>query len=200
MDWIGIKEFLFGLDWIEITAALFGLACVVLTVKQNIWCWPTGLVQVSLYIPVFYTARLYSDLGLHVIYFVLQIYGWYNWLYGGKEKAELKVTRIGIPEAALWVAVAAAGIIGLGMFTTTLGAALQYWDAATTVLSLIAQYLLARKLLESWLILIAVDVMVVWVSLVKGLYPTTILYAMFFCLATAGFLEWRKSYLNPEPA
>jgi nicotinamide riboside transporter PnuC len=55
------------MTWVEAIAAVCGLLCVWLTVRQNVLCWPTGLVQVVLYIGVFYQARLYSDLILHVI-------------------------------------------------------------------------------------------------------------------------------------
>lgn len=72
----------------EIIAALFGLVSVWLTVKENIWCWATGLVTVFMYIFIFYEARLYSDMILQIIYVFLQIYGWYYWLHGGKEREE----------------------------------------------------------------------------------------------------------------
>ena len=71
---------------VEIVATIFGLLCVYFTVKQNIWCWPTGLVQVVLYTYIFFGAKLYSDSILQVIYIPMQIYGWYFWLHGGKDK------------------------------------------------------------------------------------------------------------------
>ena len=66
---------------IEIVAVCFGVACVWLTIRQNIWCWPTGLVQVVLFIWIFYQAKLYSDVMLHVVYVVLGFYGWWYWLH-----------------------------------------------------------------------------------------------------------------------
>lgn len=179
---------------IEIAAVLFGFICVVLTIKQNIWCWPTGLIQVSLYIFVFYKARLYSDMGLHVVYVFMQIFGWYNWLYGGQDKTELKVSRLSAAGAAFWATIALVGTGGLGyVMDNYTNADLAYWDAATTVLSLIAQWLLAKKILESWMIWITVDVLCVGIYMVKGLIPTTVLYAAFLILATMGLLQWRKS-------
>jgi nicotinamide riboside transporter PnuC len=79
-QWIGF------MTWIEGIAALCGLLCVWLTIRQSVLCWPTGLVQVVLYIGVFYEARLYSDLILHVIYVIMQVYGWHHWLHGGCEE------------------------------------------------------------------------------------------------------------------
>ena len=72
--------------WIELAATICGFVCVVLTIRRNVWCWPTGLVQVLLFILIFYHAKLYSDLILHVIYVGMQFYGWYCWT--GRRAAE----------------------------------------------------------------------------------------------------------------
>jgi len=179
---------------VEIVATAFGLLCVWLTVRQNIWCWPTGLVMVTLYIYIFYGVRLYSDMGLQVIYVFLQIYGWVHWARGGTKEKKLPVTRISRTEALFWVVTAAAAVAALGwVMKHKAGAALPYWDAVTTVLSLVAQYLMARKLLESWLVWITVDVLSIGIYNVKGLHLTAGLYAVFLGLATAGFFAWRRS-------
>jgi nicotinamide mononucleotide transporter len=189
------------LTTIEVVATAFGLACVLATIWQKIWCWPAGLVQVLLYIFVFYQVRLYSDMGLHVIYVGLQIYGWYNWLHGGKLERELEVSRLTWPTFLLWGVAGGAVTSGLGyVMTTYTDASLPYGDAATTILSLIAQFLTAKKKLESWVFWIAVDVLAVGIYLAKELYPTAILYSLFLVLATTGLFAWRKSYRNPRPA
>src|SRR5262245_7502379 len=131
---------------VEIVACGFGLASVWLTVRQDVLCWPTGLVQVLLFIVVYYEAHLYSEVGLHVIYAVLQFYGGHAWLHGGKGRGELAVSRIALPAGTLWTSVAVLGTAGLGgVMARMTDAALPYWDASITVLSLIAQYLMARK-------------------------------------------------------
>lgn len=186
MDWMGAME---------IVATVLGIVSVGLLVRQNIWCWPTGIVMVTLYIFIFYDARLYSDMGLQVAYVVMQAYGWYHWLHGGGEDEELPVTRVSTRGAFAWIVVAVAGTTGLGYaMDTWTDAALAYWDASTTVLSLIAQYLQARKILECWLIWIAVDVLAIGIYVAKDLHVTTILYAVFLGLATWGYLAWRASY------
>ena len=179
------------MDPIEVVAAIFGFLCVVLTIYRSIWCWPTGLVQVFLYIYVFFGAKLYSDMILHIIYVFMQIYGWYHWRSGAAEK-ELPITTMGrwFPISIL-LGLAVTFFWGLGMERWT-DAALPYADAFTTVMSLIAQWLLARKKLESWIFWIAVDVVAVFVYAYRGLQPTTILYAVFLGLAVAGLLQWHK--------
>lgn len=182
------------MTWIEGIAAVCGLLCVWLTVRQNVLCWPTGLVQVALYIGVFYQARLYSDLILHVIYVVMQVYGWYHWLHGGRERTELKVTALSLPGLLAWLAVAAAATVpwGYSMATCT-DAAAPYADAFIAVASLIAQWLMARKKLESWHFWIAVDLVAIVVYLYKELFITTGLYSVFLVLAVLGYFQWKRT-------
>jgi nicotinamide mononucleotide transporter len=184
-------------DRIELVAAGFGLACVGLCVRRNIWNWPVGLVQVLLYAWVFFQARLYADFGLQLIYCVLQVYGWYHWLRGGQRDAanELPVTRWPARNALAWIVIAAIATGALGFLLRRFtDAAFPYWDGAIAILSLLATYLLARKALENWLLWIAVDVLGIGVYWAKDLRVTAGLYAVFLCMATAGWLAWRKNW------
>ncbi|MBN1911163.1 MAG: nicotinamide mononucleotide transporter [Pirellulales bacterium] len=186
------------MDWIEATAVFFGLLCVWLTVRQNILCWPTGLVQVVLYLVIFYRVKLYSDLILHVIYVVLQVYGWYHWLHGGKDRNNLPVSRLGKTATLVWSVIGISGTVVWGYTMASLtDAAIPYGDAFTTVTSLIAQWLMARKRLESWLFWIAVDVIAIGIYFQKDLLLTSGLYTVFLVLATLGYITWRKS-LNTD--
>jgi nicotinamide mononucleotide transporter len=182
---------------LEIVAAVSGLLCVYLTMRQNIWCWPVGLVQIVLYVYLFWVVKLYSDVILQVVFLIIQFYGWYNWLHGGKDHGELKVSRLPPALLLLWIGAGAAATaaVGTAMAVYT-DAALPYWDAAGMVYSLIAQWLMTRKKLESWLFWIAVDVLSMGIYLAKSLYPTAGLYAVFFCMATMGLIEWARSYRN----
>ncbi|MBN8709815.1 MAG: aminotransferase [Verrucomicrobia bacterium 61-8] len=180
---------------LELTAVIFGIICVVLTIKQHIACWPTGLVMVILYIWIFYEARLFSDVALQVVYIFLQIYGWYHWAKGGNRDNPLPVTLLSWKARLAWGLVALLGTLVLGYSMNRWAAAsLPYWDATAAVLSLIAQWFLARKLLESWVVWIAVDVLSIGIYGVKGLYLTMGLYFLFLGLATAGLLAWRKEW------
>lgn len=179
---------------IETIAVIFGLLCVLLTIRQNIWCWPTGLIQVALYIYIFYQVKLYSDLILHIIYVGLQVYGWYHWLWGGQNKTVLKVTQTPPAKLAAWIFTTFAGTLSWGWFMSRMtDASVPYGDAFTTVVSLCAQWLMAQKKLESWLFWISVDIVAVGIYYSKDLYMTSGLYAVFMCMAIVGYLSWRKT-------
>ncbi|HEX2779251.1 MAG TPA: nicotinamide riboside transporter PnuC [Gemmatimonadaceae bacterium] len=179
---------------LELFAAVVGAVSVYLSVRQNIWSWPTAIVNVVLYALVFYEARLYADMGLQVIYAILSIYGWYEWLYGGEGRTELHVTRTGWRLGLLLAAVAAAGSALLGVFLHhETDAALPFMDSFLSSTSLVAQWMMTRKLLENWLVWIAVDVLYVGMFIFKDLYLTAGLYAVFLVLAVKGWLDWRRS-------
>jgi nicotinamide mononucleotide transporter len=125
---------------------------------------------------------------------VLQIYGWYEWLHGGKARSKLNVTRIRLRLGVVLVVIAATATAAMGyLLATRTDAALPYWDSTATVLSLIAQWMLARKIIENWLVWITVDLLSIGIYAAKALYPTMALYAAFLALAALGWIEWRKS-------
>ena len=197
MDWHNIIEKIVS-NWQENTAVIFGLLSVIFTVRQNIWCWPTGLVQVVLFIPLFYQAELYSDMTLHIIYVGQQIYGWYYWVYGAKDQPSLPVTKSKPAELAGWVAAGLVGMVIWGYLMHHLAkAAVPYPDAFIAIASLIAQWLMARKRLDSWFFWIAVDVVAIAVYIYKGLYPTAGLYLVFLGLCVIGLEQWKKS-MHPQ--
>ena len=179
---------------LELLAAVTGALSVWLSVRQNIWSWPTAIVNVVLYAIVFRGAKLYADMGLQVVYAVLSVYGWYQWRYGGQGRTWLRVTRT-TPRLAAGLAVVAAvasAILGALLHRAT-DAALPYLDSALSSTSLVAQWMMTRKLLENWLVWIAVDVLYVGMFLFKELYLTAGLYAVFLGLAVRGWLDWRRS-------
>ena len=124
----------------------------------------------------------------------MQIYGWVHWRHGGRDRGPLEVSLLGAWERLFWATAGILATLALGYaMDNWTDADLPYWDAATTILSLIAQWLMAKKVLESWIFWIAVDVMAIGVYAAKALYPTSILYATFLIMAVTGFFTWKKS-------
>jgi nicotinamide mononucleotide transporter len=181
---------------LEIVAVVCGLANIYLTVKQNIWGWLFGGIMVSLYIYIFFHAKLYSDAGLQVFFLVMQFYGWYEWTRGPVVHAVSlsAVKRLGTRG---WSWVGAGVASGTAVLGTTMhhytDAALPYPDAFTTLLSVIAQFLMTKKYLENWTLWIIADVVYIVVYTIKSLYWTAGLYVVFLVLCVQGYREWRKT-------
>jgi len=181
---------------LEFVAVVFGIISVLLSVRQNIWSWPTALVNVALFFALFYKSGLYSDMGLQVVYFILSLYGWYEWLYGGKGHTELRVSRTSVRTSAVLVAIAVVGWTALSRITARLpGVALPSLDAALTTASLIAQWMMTRKLLENWALWVVLDVVYVGMFIFKGLYLTAANYAVYLVLAVLGHVAWKRSLM-----
>jgi nicotinamide mononucleotide transporter len=182
------------MDPLEITAVAFGVLSVWLSTRQHIASWPTALVNTALYLVIFQRAGIYANSGLQGVYFVLSCYGWYQWKYGGQTHTGVVVTRTTARVAVVLIGVAASSAVllgaGLARFTD---ATIPWLDAGTTAVSLVAQWMMTRKLLESWLIWIAVDVVYVWMYFSQGMRPTAGLYAAFLVLAIVGYFSWRTS-------
>lgn len=189
-----VPDILTTVNPLELVAALVGATSVWLSVRQNVWSWPTAIVNVALYTIVFREAKLYADMGLQVVYAILSVYGWHQWLHGGEGRTELRVTRatprLGVALAA--IAVGGSAVLGVLLHRTT-DAALPFLDSFLSSTSLVAQWMMTRKLLENWLVWIGVDVLYVGMFVSKGLYVTAGLYAVFLALAARGYLDWRRS-------
>ena len=184
---------------LEIVAAVFGVVSVFLSVRQNIWSWPTAIVNVGLYIFVFYDSKLYADTGLQVVYVFLNAYGWYHWLYGGKNRTELPVTRTKVRLAAVLTGLVVSGTVLIGtLLARNTDAALPYLDALTTSTSLVAQWMMTRKLLENWAVWVAVDVVYIGMYINKSLYVTAVLYFIFLVLSAMGYMQWKRTLTQPK--
>jgi nicotinamide mononucleotide transporter len=180
---------------LEIVAAVLSAAAVFLGVRQSLWNWPLGIVSVLLYVAVFVRARLYADAGLQIVYAAMNAYGWYEWRFGGVRRTALPLSRT---PARLWPLLAGLAVVGsllLGwLFARFTNAALPYVDSALAATSLVAQWMMTRKLLEHWLVWIAVDLVYVPMYASQRLYPTTALYAVFLGLAVSGYFAWRRDW------
>jgi nicotinamide mononucleotide transporter len=188
-------------SWIELVATLAGALCVFLLVRQNIWNFPLGIIQVVLSGYVFFHQRLYSDVILQGFFVALNVYGWMHWLRGGVRDSPLPVTRLTRRAMAGWTTATLVLSLGWGTFAKfQLGAAAPYLDGFILVGSLVAQWLTARKRLESWWLWIAVDLVAVPLYASRGLYFLSALFAVFIVLCLVGLREWQASLVMPATA
>lgn len=182
------------LDLTEVFGFVTGGICVWLVVRQHILNWPLGLANNAVFIVLFLQARLFADMGLQLVYVVLGVLGWYWWLHGGEQRTQLNVARATPITLLVLAALVAVGTGGLTLFLRSVGDAAPFLDAFTTALSLAAQYLLTRKLIENWYVWIVADIIYVGLYIAKGLPLTAALYALFLGLCILGLREWQRSH------
>jgi nicotinamide mononucleotide transporter len=196
-----ITEWLKHQTILETIGVITGLLCVYLAARNNIWNWPIAIVSVTLYIFIFLDARLYADMGLQVYFLVMNIYGWYFW--SRKPAIEIKAPVVLITSRQIIFATTIIVIVtpSLGYTLIKLApilhytpASFPYLDSFCTACSLVAQFYMARKILENWLIWICVDIIYVGVYIFKGLDLTAIMYAIYVAIALLGYIDWKKEF------
>lgn len=179
-----------GTSCLELVAVLFGIAGVWLSVYEKIANWPIGIINVALYAVLFLQQKLYANAGLQLFYVGVSVYGWYAWVYAKQTKLVVKhTTRVSIlplvgATLAIWIV--------LTVVTRLAGGTMPLLDSGTTAVSLVAEWMLARKMVENWAVWIAVDAVYVAMLLSDSLYLTAINYAIYFVLAVMGYREWRR--------
>lgn len=181
---------------IEIFGLISGILTIVLLIKQNIWTWPVGIAYTLSSIYIFFGAKLYADLVLHVFYLTMSAYGWYFWLNGGiGESSTLTVSRESKRTLLILLLLCGFGIYVSGtLFALYTAAELPYWDNTTSILSLLAIWLQSRKKIESWMLWLVVDILAVGIYFYKEIYFYSILYTVYIVMAFIGYFEWHKSY------
>jgi nicotinamide mononucleotide transporter len=188
-------------NYIELIGATLGIAYIIFSIKQNIFTWPTGLATSALYIIIFFQAKLYADMSLQFYYVIISIYGWWLWLKGSNPDGSTTIkvtkitknfaTKISIISLMLWFII----YYILSRHTDSLVPVL---DSFTTALSISATYLLARKVLEHWILWIIIDLVSVGLYIFKGLWPTTLLFLIYSAMAIIGYRSWLHD-LNKQP-
>lgn len=178
----------------EILGFVTGAASVWLAAKDSVWNWPIGIANSAFFLVLFAGAGLHANSALQIFYIVIGLYGWFEWLRGGEAKTKLDISRTPRRALPFLFGVAVVGTIALTVILDRLaGSTAPAWDGLTTALSLVAQYMLARKWLENWWVWISADVIYVVLYAYADLYLTSVLYSIFLMMCVAGNRRWTRT-------
>ncbi|MAO71999.1 MAG: nicotinamide mononucleotide transporter pnuc [Flavobacteriales bacterium] len=177
----------FNWSIIETIAVFFSVIYVVLAARESIWCWVSAFISVSLYIHICYTAKLYPETGLQIFYLIMAGVGYYMWNKQNKE------------EIKEWSVFTHLGIIVLGAiltffigfyFATYTDSVMPITDSFTTIFSLIATYMVVKKVLGNWLYWIVIDLVSVYLYFNRDLHLTSLLFFAYTIIAIFGYFSW----------
>ena len=196
------------MDVVGSIAGITGVLCVVLVAKGSIWNYAFGLVNVSLYACISYKAALYGDAGLNALYYLpMQFIGWWQWRKRGAAMSEsesagdgvqVKARRLDWSQRVLLVLGCFAAVTAVGFLLKYLGDPQPFKDSATTVLSVVAQALMALAFMEQWAFWIITNVIsvIMWgVCVLRGEAHAGVMVIMwvFYLLNSInGFRVWLK--------
>ena len=189
------------IDFVGSVAAITGVLCVVLVANRNIWNYAFGVINVSLYAYISYKAELYGDAALNAFYYLpMQFIGFALWHrrmeVGSSAVVESRRMTGSQHLLLLLLCVVAVSVVGYILFKV--GDPQPYKDAATTVLSVIAQYLMVKAYAEQWILWVVVNVIsvVMWVlCTIRGEAYAGLMVAMwvFYLMNSVnGWVQWAR--------
>lgn len=187
---------------IELVAVVFGVLSVWYARKENILVFPFGIINVLIYIYICIATQLYANAGINVVYFLTNVYGWYNWSRTNDEQGTLQISRNTNLQNILWfsVAIVLYGVIVLILRTANqddpvyLNSILPWIDGMNASFFLCATVLMTIKKIENWWFWIAGNIISIPVYFSQGLYFTSLQYAIFLVIAIMGLREWNKKW------
>lgn len=182
---------------LEFVAVIFGLLSVWFARKENIWVYPTGIINVLIYVYLCLITGLYADMGINAFYFLMSVYGWYRWVHKDPESQHLPISMLSVRG---WMFNILATLLYFILLWYVLShftdSTVPLFDSFTTAIFITGMWLMAIKKVENWIFWIIGDALVIPLFAYKGLAFTGVQYLIFLALAVAGLIEWRKRYFR----
>lgn len=191
--------------YLELIAVIFGIASVWYARKEDIKVFPFGILSVLIFIYIFFAGKMYANAGINAVYFLTNVYGWYNWSRKRDDEHVVKITR-NTPKQNVFIILFAIVfyIVVLLLLRWYNRADLEYihssksWmDALNSTIFMCATFLMTVKKLENWHFWLLGNVISIPIFLVQGYYFVAFQYAVFLVLAISGLKEWKKKVIAP---
>ena len=189
-------------SWIEYVAVIFGILSVWFARKENILVYPTGIINVLIFVYLCYDAGLYANMGINIFYFVMSVYGWYSWTRKDADEKSLAISRCSLVYGAVMIALLIIIFIILRLVLIRYtDSTVPTIDAFTTAVYVIGMWLMARKKVENWIAWIIGDVIAIPLYAHQGLIFSSLQFLIFLVIAIMGFISWRrKLFSSAQPA
>lgn len=182
---------------LQIVGTLLGLLYLWLEYKANIWVWIVGAIMPMVHGVLYLSSGIYADAAMQLYYVAAGIYGLCVWLRGSKRE-EKRVDIQFTPRKwifSLVLVYLVLHVVLYFMLSEFTDSRVPFFDSMSTALSIVAMWMLSRKLVEQWLVWLVVDMISVGLYLYKGIPITAMLYTLYCALAVAGYMRWRRQVL-----
>lgn len=180
---------------LEIFGVALAITNILLDTRQNVLARPLSVLGTCISLYFYYSKGLYAKFLSGCFFVVLNIYGWYHWQYGGKNKAPLPVSTTSPRHLGLLAIAGLLGSWGLGKLLSAYSSAvLPYWDSLHTAMVIVAYWLLVRKKLETWALWSLANIHYAVLLYSRGIYLFSGLNAFYIILNIQGYRAWRRSY------
>jgi nicotinamide mononucleotide transporter len=183
------------MNWLDPIGAGMSLVCTYYFTQAKRLAWGLGMVAIAINSVLYWQKGIYGSVMLECIYFLSMIYGWYQWSHH-HQKALRPIRYLTLKECIFLIIVALFAIILMAKALSFTSSDIPYWDAITTILSLIAQALLCLKIIHCWILWFVVDALMAAMQLYKGIPFHSAIHWSYLVLAVMGYVHWRKIYRN----
>lgn len=178
---------------LQIIGTLLGLLYLWLEYKANIWVWIIGAIMPLVHGILYLTSGIYADAAMQLYYVAAGIYGLVVWRRAPKKKDDGIIKHTPRSWIVSLVAVYAVLHVAIYFFLTEYtDSRVPVFDSMSTALSIVAMWMLSRKLVEQWLVWLVVDMISVGLYIYKGIPVTAGLYTLYCILAVVGYMRWRR--------
>lgn len=175
------------IEWIGF---LFGLSGVWLTIQKKIWCFPVGLVNVVITAYLVFDKNLFAGTLQQIVYFILLVTGWILWSRK-KTEPDGQISRLRKTDYLVLIPIYITASLLMGWLLKTYStASLPYADSAATVLCFMAQWLIAKKKIENWILWMVANPAYILIYIIKDLPLYAVLSGIYFVMAVIGYRSW----------
>ena len=177
-------------EWVAVTLAL---AYLLLAVRQNAWCWACAIASSAIYLVLFARGGLVMQSALQLFYVGMGAYGWWVWRRGiGAAGDALPVSRWSARQHASGVGLLlVVSLVNGWLVARSQGGVVPYVDALVAWVSVLATWMVARKVLENWLYWIVIDAVAALLYWSQGFHATAVLFLVYVAIAVRGWFSWR---------
>lgn len=179
--------------WLELIGFVFGIAGVWLTIRKNIWCFPVGIVNVLITAFLVFDKKLFADTLQQLVYFILLVAGWVLWIKRKRIQQDIKIENTSIKEYLILIPVYLSGSFLMGWVLKNYStASLPFADSFATVLCFMAQWMIAKRKIENWILWMVANLAYIIIYLIKDMPMYALLSAVYLAMAFMGYREWKK--------
>lgn len=194
-------EYFIENNWVSIVGAIIGLIFLYLEYKANVWMWAASIVMAAFYIYIFYSTQLYASMGIYIYFFGASIYGWLVWVFRnrntetGDEIISHAAKRYTLP-IIIGVALIAIFIYGILTSFSDNNVYITIGDSLTTSLNIVALWMISRKWVEQWLLVIPANLISSILLFAQHDIMSGCLFFIFFVVSIMGYYKWKKLALG----
>lgn len=207
-----VKEIFFtvlghGVSYVEFIGTVLGLISVFLASRANIFTWPTGIANAIFFLVIFYQIHLYSDMFLQMYFCGMGVYGWFSWKNKATHHHSEIQTLTNRTRLLIGIFIACVVVV-VGTLISRIHlilpqvfdhpASFPYVDTFIAVSSILATILLARRIFETWVLWILVDITSIGLYSVKGVKLIAVEFVIFLALAVLGIITWYRLWKSQK--